>query len=147
MTFTEKELTIFGWIVVPILTAIFTYFQQSRNDEKNEQKLLLKEKKLAYEKLLIELEDFAIEFWINDGNSRNSIRLSVKIKQMLKILDNKLPNHSVDVMKLRQEITGYNFDEPDREGLSPTHERFHNINTLIIMFKTDKSKLNEFNKT
>lgn len=144
MALSANEFTAIGWVVVPILTAIATFFQQRRNDESNEKKALLREKEKSYIDLLVELENSSIEFWLNKGSSKKAIRMAVQIKKNLKVLDSTLPSHPIEIIKLRREITGSDFESPERKELDPTHEKFHLISSLIESFKNDKDKIEQY---
>ena len=133
--------TIIGWIVVPALTVFFTYIQYRKSQKEIDETAINRQKEQEFKNLLIDLEDSATEFWINSGSSKKSIRLSIKIKRILKMLEDKLPNHSTELIRLRQEVSGSDFDSPERSELPATHEKFHLISLQIKNIKNIKNSI------
>lgn len=130
----DNTVTVIGWLVVPVITAVIAYYQH-----KNNQKLLDERANVKnIEKLLENLLNDSTDFWMNDGGSDVAAQKSVRIKRALTRLEQKMAkNDSTSLMYLRMEISEGEFDSPERKGLPPTHEKFHHMDRRIKQIRND----------
>jgi len=135
MNITSDHLTIIGWFVVPLVTVIVTYYQQthSRNTINQEaQRRDLEAQRREKEKEIIDIIDYlnrnAIDFWFLSGDKSRSKKLSIIILGQLKRLEPLIPeNTRPDLTDLRQTITGGEFNDIRRKALENNDRKFYEI--------------------
>lgn len=91
-------------------------------------------------KLADSLFDLGALYWLTDEDStpENKLR-ALKIRLHLQDIEDNANAIGIDISHavgvLSDEITGGNFESPDRKGLSPDHKKFHMIQVEIQNIK------------
>ncbi len=86
------------------------------------------------------LFDLGALYWLTDEDStpENKMR-ALKIRLHLQDIEDNASAISIDISQeiriLSDEITGGNFEDPSRKGLSPDHKKFHKIQIEIQNIK------------
>lgn len=124
----KEVLVVVGWVIVPLLTAYFTFLQQKKTrDIKKAQDLLD-----CQSKELDDLRVLATKFWLSDASKKENEFRNIEILNILKKLESSLPKECrSDLTDLRQTITGGDFGDMNRKALSREDRKFLEISNRI----------------